>query len=445
VAAAIALVLSLTLVGQATGATVSSAWQAKIGSGGANGSATVSLYSSGTGSISLKVVKMRPSTSLAVVIAKGSCSGSTLLSLPALKTSTGGAASRTSSLTSSQATAIKNATRGTGKIAIKVGSSSTGGVKCGVFDPGAVTPFIAANITVGLFPAGVVIAPNGVWVTNSVDQSLSRIDPAANSVLQTIPLALTGFNLPGAIAYGEGSLWVAVEQYDTGGNSLAGSLLRVDPATGALLATISLGRYPYDVTTSPGAVWVPLADDNQVVRIDTATNAVTATIPVTGTPSGVAYGFGSLWVSTWAGPVVRIDPATNQPTATIQTQDSGGAIAVGPTAVWETNVGHELITAPDGRVTRIDPATNSVVGSALVGDNPQSVAAFGSSVWVGLVDDNAVVQISASTNAVQSRLTLTNWVLDVAATDHAVWAVQVPPSPTGGFQPTDGTLTRIGY
>jgi len=119
--------------GAVSAATVSAAWSAKIGSGGANGSATLQLYTSGTGSLALKLVKLPASTSLAVTLSKGTCSsvGSTILTLPAIKTTSAGAAARTSSLSAAQASAVTAATRGTGKIAIRVGSGST--AKCGPF------------------------------------------------------------------------------------------------------------------------------------------------------------------------------------------------------------------------------------------------------------------------------------------------------------------------
>ncbi len=137
-------IAALLIVGPLTvsGATVTNAWRAKIGSAGANGTATVQAYTTGTGSLVLKLAKLKVSTYLPVTLYKGSCSsvGSVLLKLASIKTTSSGAATRTSSLSTGQVTLIKSATKGTARIAIRVGSSTTGGVKCGLFAVLAVPP-----------------------------------------------------------------------------------------------------------------------------------------------------------------------------------------------------------------------------------------------------------------------------------------------------------------
>lgn len=131
----LALILTMADAAPAGAATVTNTWRAQVGTAGINGTATIQAYTSGTGSIALKLAKLRASRYLPVKLSKGTCSsaGSTLLTFPAIRTSSTGAANRTSTLTTAQVTLIKNATKGTGRLAIRVGSSTTGGVKCGVF------------------------------------------------------------------------------------------------------------------------------------------------------------------------------------------------------------------------------------------------------------------------------------------------------------------------
>jgi YVTN family beta-propeller protein len=429
----IAAVLALGPVA-ASGATVSAAWSAKIGSAGVNGKAAISAYTSGTGTITLKLAKLRASTLLPVVLHKGTCSsvGAVLLKLPSIKTSRTGTAARTSSLTAGQVSTITAATTA-GTIAIRIGTGSAR--KCGLFSQLAVAPVVVARITVGLRPMDVALAPNGVFVTNWNDNTLSRIDPATSQVLQTLTLTLTGNAGPNSIAFGDGSLWVTTTEWGDSDNLLPGTLERVNPVTGQQQATIPIGKGAFDVEVSPGAVWVTAYEDNAVLRVDTATNTVAATIPVPGSPVGVAFGAGSLWVSSEDGKVERIDPATNSIVTTIQTQDSGGYVAFGGGAVWVTNAGHE--GQVDGRLTRIDPATNGVTASLVVGSWPWRLAYAGGSVWIGLVDAPTVVRVSATTNAVVNRVTVDDNVYSIAATDHAVWAVHPDPKP--------GVVARIAY
>jgi len=128
----LALVGSLAVVPAASSVTVTSAWQAKIGARGANGTAKVQVFNTGTGSLALKLVKMRPATILPVVLHKGTCSavGPVLARLDSIRSSNAGAANRTSSLTVTRVKAILAATR-SGKVAIRIGSGSA--LRCSVF------------------------------------------------------------------------------------------------------------------------------------------------------------------------------------------------------------------------------------------------------------------------------------------------------------------------
>ena len=134
VSALAAAILALSVAQLAFGATATtSAWKAKVGPSGLNGTANVSTVTTGAGSIGLKLVKPRASSPLPVVVYKGTCAsvGPVLFRLPSIKTTSSGSASRTSSLTTTQVNLILTATKGTGKIAIRVGSGTS--VKCGAF------------------------------------------------------------------------------------------------------------------------------------------------------------------------------------------------------------------------------------------------------------------------------------------------------------------------
>jgi hypothetical protein len=121
--------------GPVDAATVLAAWTAPVGSAGANGKATVQLLTTGTGSIAVRIAKMRPATTLPAVVSAGTCAspGTKLVSLASIRTTISGTATKTWGLTAAQSVTITRATGGTGRIAIRIGSITTGGVKCGVF------------------------------------------------------------------------------------------------------------------------------------------------------------------------------------------------------------------------------------------------------------------------------------------------------------------------
>jgi streptogramin lyase len=82
--------------------------------------------------------------------------------------------------------------------------------------------------------------------------------------------------------------------------------VRLDPATGAVVARIPVGAQPADGTvTADGAVWFPVRGANELVRIDPATNTVAERVAVGNLPFVVNEAFGDLWVPSYGGTDVR--------------------------------------------------------------------------------------------------------------------------------------------
>jgi putative multiple sugar transport system substrate-binding protein len=131
----VAVILAMTVVAPVGAATVGAAWQARIGHAGANGMATIQAYTTGSGTLALKLARLKAASNLPITLSKGTCAsvGSRLITLPSIRTTRAGSAARTFGLTVAQVSKVKAATKGTGRVAIRVGSHTTGGVKCGVF------------------------------------------------------------------------------------------------------------------------------------------------------------------------------------------------------------------------------------------------------------------------------------------------------------------------
>lgn len=142
------------------------------------------------------------------------------------------------------------------------------------------------NVSVGNSPSAISTGAGAVWVTDDVDNTVTRIDPAsANAVTGTTPVG----RAPAAVATGAGAVWVANTQDDT--------VVRVDPGSATVTDTTRVGRRPTGVAVGEGAVWVANSLSGTVSRIDLRSGRVEATVEVGEAPQGVTVSHGLVWVS----------------------------------------------------------------------------------------------------------------------------------------------------
>lgn len=282
---------------------------------------------------------------------------------------------------------------------------------------------IAAQVPVGAAPGAVAVGEGAVWVLNSDDRTISRIDPETKAV-RTFATGAT----PTDLTVGGGSVWVGNGEPTDRAQFLGAiiqSVTRFDPVTATPRATIALPQpsigldpRPYDqLVFARGSLWA-INGDASIVRIDSSTNRVAATIDGV-TALALATDGRSVWALTFANELVRISPRTNRVTARIAVKASGlEGIAVGGGAVWATSpydgtvwridVGADVVqrtipvapgahaiaygagsvwaaNAVRGTLTRIDPGSNRVVASIAIGNTPTAVAVDGTGAWVSVV------------------------------------------------------------
>ncbi len=243
-------------------------------------------------------------------------------------------------------------------------------------------------------PVGAALGFGSYWVRTAPGYDLYRYDTTTGRVtahvdgLSTSPFAFSQY-----VAAGEGAIWTS--------NINSGTVTRIDPATNRVVATIpvwpanSCGPDPLTCSSptaiafTPGAVWVVLHHEWAVARIDPATNTVVATVSLgSGGPqgpqeltaaNGFVYAGGS---SGFGGPALeRIDPATNVATPVIDVANGCDAKAGVGTHVWlvagVTGCGQGLPAS----LLDIDTVSGSVMGSVALDDSPYAVAAGWGSVW----------------------------------------------------------------
>lgn len=178
-----------------------------------------------------------------------------------------------------------------------------------------------------------------------------------------------------------GSIWVLAPDLPTKTGEGTPNLVRIDPATNGIAATIELpDRLCQGIVASDDAIWACAVDG--LVRVDPGTNAITTSVPIKGAQAFYrpAFGGGMVWAlgsnSMVGDTVIRLDPTTEE-TTSFPVSASVGGMTYGLDALW-------LAITDDGTLIRMDPATGAteVVASGLV--SPKSIVLGSDSLWVAL-------------------------------------------------------------
>ena len=308
---------------------------------------------------------------------------------------------------------------------------ATGFVETGV--TGELTPTEEApaerarEIDVGGFPNAVAVGEGGVWVVRD-GRRLIRIDPATGAVVARIGAGdELGSERPCGVAAGQGAVWVA---------TVSGAVARINPRTNRLSRLIAVEDAAC-VTVARSGVWVTSPNRGVVTRIDPATNEIAAEIDVGAFPQGIIAGFGAVWVASADPPegvngaVSRINPKTNEVVLSIPIGNLPEYVAVGEGGVW--------VTANDGTVKLIEPSTNQLVEPpARVADGGRtSIAVGGGAVWATTVEApgivGAVSQIDPnSSEVVGEPIPVGETPLGLAFGEDSLWVANY----------NDGTITQ---
>ena len=293
------------------------------------------------------------------------------------------------------------------------------------------------TIKTGVNPAGIAVGGGYAWVANSGEGTVWKIDLATNRVVDKVlvgdPTALAGCeshnihqtphgdfrirncDLPKAIATSSGAVWA--------GKGDTKSLVRIDPASDRVVATISVGVEPWYIVASDTAVWLSDWRTNTVVRVNPTSNSVVASVAgLAAGPTGLALSPGAVWVaSSRDNTLTRIDTATNRVAATLATDPTPLPVTYAYGSVWVRNEFQE----GNGTVQRVDPSTAQVTATIPVGpvagrDGIDGLAALDGGLWVAGLQ---LERIDPAVNRVVRRLNHTCAAVTPGA--GALWTVDL--------------------
>jgi streptogramin lyase len=140
---------------------------------------------------------------------------------------------------------------------------------------------VIKKIRIGFSTYGVAFGAGSVWVTSETDGTVRRVSPKKNRVTAKIQVGTT----PNGVVYAFGSLWVA----DLG----RGTLVRINVKTNRVTKRINIAKADW-ITRSPDALWIS-SETGNITRVDPATGAIVATVSIGANPLGSAWIGGELW------------------------------------------------------------------------------------------------------------------------------------------------------
>lgn len=285
---------------------------------------------------------------------------------------------------------------------------------------------VESTVSVRRRPVGMATARDGVWVANSIDRSITRIQPGGQT--DTIPVG------PGPIALAAGGdfMWVA--------NGDASNVSRVSRTTQSVVgdpiqAGNGLSSVAYLEGPQPGggddSLWLGNSVDGSVWRVEPASGRKTLEVQVGPGLRDVVAAGNAIWaVSERAGTLTRIDPRNGVILRVVQVGEGPVALAIGEGAVWVAN-------ASDGTVTRVD-ATDYTTSTHSVGRRPRAIALAGGRVFVANEEDESVSMLDGDGKLVRT-IELRNAPMGLTAQGDRVWV-----SVRGGVLNYRGGTLRLG-
>lgn len=220
---------------------------------------------------------------------------------------------------------------------------------------------VVSRTGIGIGSCGLGYGAGSLWIEDTSSSTVSRVSAATGKRTRAIRVGLTPYDA--TFAYG--AAWVTA--------NTAGELERIDPATNRVVKRWKL-QQATGVVGAFGAVWATGTDG--VIRIDPATNALTATIPVAGGAGWTAASADAVWVTTPTG-LTRIDPQSNSVVAAVGLPGAPylGDPAVVGGRVWVPQIRRNSIAV-------VDPATNTVAATVKAGSGPFVVTEINGEAWV---------------------------------------------------------------
>lgn len=312
---------------------------------------------------------------------------------------------------------------------------------------------VDALIRAGGAPFGPAFGAGSVWVGDTRHGTVLRIDPETNEVIATIPTGSSErFDITGESS-GIGSPSVFVAATDTAiwatrivtATTPEYGLVRIDPRSNAVTLVVPLALKPWEIALDGDALWLVARDDNALVRLNPVTGETIATISVT-EPRRVAFGFGSIWVASGSKDQGDLDWVPyGGPYLTRIDRTTQEVVALVPIERGASDVvvtaDAVWVSSTDGPIYRIDPQSNAVVDTVPVMDI-QFMTTDGDHLWANHPGSRTVQRIDVADGTVTIYRAGSIWG-SVAVGYGAVWVTRFTRGEIGRIDLEGATASRV--
>jgi outer membrane protein assembly factor BamB len=274
----------------------------------------------------------------------------------------------------------------------------------------------SAGTVEGRFPVGnagypALAAHGSIWLTNGETGVVSRMSPDTGEITAQIDVNPN----PETTRYDQNLIANESFVWATGADQ---TLVKIDPATNTVVERIPIQRIVYRMQILGDAIWITDLDStNSVIRVDANTGEVTLHKNMTGWPGGLAVTDDSVWMTPYQEPrLLRLDPETGTVLEEFSVEPHGMAVVANGDALYITgnqSRSLERFSISEGRIT----ARFEEIGAALA--DGQLYATTGVSTTHG-----ALLRLDPETLLVTAALDLGGEVGGVMPGEGFLWIPQ---------------------
>jgi YVTN family beta-propeller protein len=289
-----------------------------------------------------------------------------------------------------------------------------------------------------------------LWVTNDVDNTVSRIDLTTDKVTRTVTLGGKGYPDPAFTATSDGTLWVAARS--------TGTISRIDTQTGKVTAALTVPANVDGLSVVGDTLWVTSFDPyrcssnhcfSRLTRIGTLSANVTGQFRI-GSPVGITFGFGSLWIVNHREmTLTRFNPATGKVVKKLSVRIRNAGTFEGPEQV-AAGLGSVWVSQPaQNIVTRIDPRSDRIIARIKFprGATPITFAVGARSLWV--LGPKSIFRVDPRTNRIADSAHIGKHagsdyrgLRSIAVVDHSLWVTDGDADTVDRIDIDQGLISR---